>query len=55
MYIVVWYIGPFVDKVRHMDDPEARNLVMPSAGRYVLPIVYTHVSVFPIYVCMFPE
>ena len=21
-----------MDKIRHMDDPDARNLVMPSAG-----------------------
>lgn len=30
--VVCHIIGPFVDKIRHMDDPEARSLVMPSAG-----------------------
>ena len=28
-------VGPFVDNIRHMDDPDARNLVMPSAGQSV--------------------
>ena len=46
------YIGPFVDKVRHMDDPEARNLVMPSAGTYyrITYSVYTRVRIPYMYV-----
>ena len=44
-------IGPFVDKIRHMDDPEARNLVMPSAG---ISIVYLYTCAYSLYVRMFP-
>jgi glycerol-3-phosphate dehydrogenase len=40
--VVINATGPFVDKIRHMDDPEARNLVMPSAGLHiVLPGYYS--------------
>lgn len=31
-----------MDKIRHMDDPDARNLVMPSAGKLH---VHVHVAV----------
>ena len=29
---IILIVGPFVDKIRRMDDPEAQNIVMPSAG-----------------------
>ena len=34
-----------MDKVRHMDDPDARNLVMPSAGN-----IHVHLDDYSVWI-----
>ncbi len=33
---VVNATGPFADKLRHMDDPEATELMLPAAGVHII-------------------
>ena len=40
--MVVNATGPFSDSIRHMDNPEAPNIVQPSAGIHImLPSYYS--------------